>query len=315
MDRQPLVSVLVPTLHRPDLLTGAVETALGQTYDRIEVVVVNDDAADEETRSALGAYADDDRVTTIHNDRRRGLSGSRNQAATAADGEYLCILDDDDRWEPSKVARQVARFSNAGDEVGVVYTGGDERDVDGNVINRYRPSDDRRGDVWPAILVDWRMDPHSGHMIRRDVFESVGGFDESLDHGEDWDLTIRIAKSYEYQPLGATLTHKIRHDRNVTKRRAHSNQRQRILLKHGDDIFGHEGVADAFFSLWHRRLGRHDLRDGEWGSAVRNQVISFGYEPGAQSAFDLGISIGGPGVYRAASRLREAVVSRQATGR
>lgn len=295
------VSVVIPTLHRPNFLDGAIETVLNQTYDPIEVIVVNDDSTDEETKSVLSEYSSDDKIIIRHNETRKGLSGSRNQAAEIAEGDYLCILDDDDRWEPEKVQKQVDIFEEESDEVGVVYTEGDQRNAEGEITNTFNVSEDRIGDIWPQILYDWDMDPHSGHMIRASAFENVGGYDESLTHGEDWDLSIRLAKKYNFAAVRECLTHKIDHETNISMRRSHADLRQSILLKHGAEIFDDKDLASSFFSLWYQRLGRHDMRQGNWASSVRNQIISFGYDPKPRTALDLCICLSGPYGYRLAS--------------
>ena len=98
----PLVSAILPTYNRAEYVGGAIDTVLAQTHDEMEVVVVNDGSTDS-TEERLAEYADDDRVRVRHNEENRGISASMNRAADLADGEFICVLNDDDRWHEQKV--------------------------------------------------------------------------------------------------------------------------------------------------------------------------------------------------------------------
>src|SRR5699024_8254411 len=138
-----LVSAILPTYNRAEYLDGAIDTVLHQTHDDIEVVVVDDGSTDG-TEERLAAYADDDRVRVRHNDENRGIAASMNRAADLANGEFICVLNDDDRWHEEKVEKQLGRFERASENVGVVYTGGVVKQDD-SIVRVYRP--ERRGDI------------------------------------------------------------------------------------------------------------------------------------------------------------------------
>lgn len=296
MGTSPRVSALISTYHRSDYLEGAIETALRQTYDDVEVVVVNDDPDDDDTVAVLDRYESDPRVVVEHNDARLGVSGSRNRAAELASGEYLCILDDDDRWYPHKVRAQVERFERLSDDYAVVYTGGEVRkgSMTGPVVNRHVPDPARKGDIWPDVLRAWRMPPHSGHMIRREAFEAVGGFDESFDYGEDWDLSIRLAERYKFAAIDDCLTVRLYHNDNVSKHARHATQRRDILLKHGEAILDDPAIRRGFFSEWNRTKGYYAMKEGRRGEAVRRYLLSFVAEPDAATLTKAALAASGP---------------------
>jgi glycosyltransferase involved in cell wall biosynthesis len=211
----PRVSALIPTYNRADHVEGAIQTVLGQTYDDIEAVVVNDGSTDD-TDVVLDGYADDPRVVVRHNHRNRGIAYSFNRAAEAASGELLCILGDDDRWHPEKVRRQVTRMDDLSEEYAVVYTGGVDTSVEsGRVITQYRP--DMRGDIYPDVLESFGLAPHSSHMIRRSCFEAVDGFDTAFSHGVDWEMNIRLARRYKFDYISKPLVNRRIHDTNVSQ--------------------------------------------------------------------------------------------------
>ncbi|QFU83041.1 glycosyltransferase family 2 protein [Natronorubrum aibiense] len=216
-----LVSVVIPTYDRPAFIEGAVETALSQTHDDLEVVIVCDPPV-EETRAVLEQYADDDRVRPFYNDERLGIAASRNRAIEHARGEYICILDDDDRWAPEKVDAQLSVMAD-NPNCGIVYTGGLIRQ-DGRTVGSYTPS--MHGDIYPDILAAFDLKPYSSHMIRAECFETVGAYDTDFECGEDWDHTIRIAREYDVEFVDEPLVVRQFHDANVSNQPADDRAEQ-----------------------------------------------------------------------------------------
>jgi glycosyltransferase involved in cell wall biosynthesis len=105
-----LVSVVIPTLHRPNLLRRAVASALAQTWSAVEVIVIID-GIDPATRATLAAIADP-RLIVLQNERSQGPGVARNTAARVARGTWLAFLDDDDEWLPDKLVRQLEGISS-----------------------------------------------------------------------------------------------------------------------------------------------------------------------------------------------------------
>jgi len=111
MTRTPDVSVVIPTCDRPDLVVRAVRSALAQTIDTIEVVVVID-GGDEATRAAL-AEMRDDRLRVVPLPERGGAPNARNVGVREARAQWTAFLDDDDEWLPGKLATQLAAARTA----------------------------------------------------------------------------------------------------------------------------------------------------------------------------------------------------------
>ena len=120
MSNPPDVSVVIPTLNRPELAVRAVRSALGQTHSSLEVIVVVDgpDPATEQALAAIG----DDRVRVIVLPERGKAPNARNQGALAARGKWTALLDDDDEWLPSKLEIQLALAATATKPSPVVAT-------------------------------------------------------------------------------------------------------------------------------------------------------------------------------------------------
>jgi glycosyltransferase involved in cell wall biosynthesis len=160
MGDRPLVSVVVPTYYRNDLLPGTIRSVLDQSYDRVETVVV-DDSGDAHARPIVEQF---EGVRYVAFDRNRGANAARTAGARRAEGRYVHFLDDDDRLFRTKLARQVRRIEAAGD-AGVVYTG-----IEKGNGEPVLPDPEARGDVleraltfslWPCMtstmLIDGRI--------------------------------------------------------------------------------------------------------------------------------------------------------------
>ena len=106
-----LVSVIIPTYKRKlDYVSNALQSVLNQTYDDIEIIVVDDSPNDFPYRDEIKNYIEklnDDRVIYIRNEKNLGGSLSRNVGINASRGEYITFLDDDDEYMPGKVEKQL----------------------------------------------------------------------------------------------------------------------------------------------------------------------------------------------------------------
>lgn len=189
---RPLVSVVIPSRDRPALVSLAVESARRQTYGPVEIVVV-DDASEPALELTLDQRADD-RVRVVRLPKRLGSGAARNIGARNSHGPLIAFLDDDDEWRPEKLEREVAVLEAAADDVAAVESGFDLRDGPRHVF-RYLPKVDR--DLARTLVEQPCMQP-STVLIRRAVFEALGGFDPTpgLMRTEDWDLWVRLADRY-----------------------------------------------------------------------------------------------------------------------
>lgn len=107
MNRNNKVSAVIPTRNRPDLVLRAVRSALAQSHENLEVIVVVD-GPDAATSNALKTIGDD-RLRVIVSSRSQGVANARNMGVEAADGDWIAFLDDDDEWLPEKTTLQMER--------------------------------------------------------------------------------------------------------------------------------------------------------------------------------------------------------------
>jgi glycosyltransferase involved in cell wall biosynthesis len=184
----PIVSVVIPTHNRRDLLLGTIASALAQEDVAFEIVVVDDGSSDG-TADAVRAL-DDARVRLLRHERAERVAASRNHGASVAAGAWLAFLDDDDVWGPGKLRAQLQEAEAS--RRAWVYAGVVEIDERNRLLGGEPPPP---GDVLVAQLKAWNLMPAgcSNVLVRADVFRDAGGFDTALRHLADWDLWLRLA--------------------------------------------------------------------------------------------------------------------------
>lgn len=178
----PLISVIIPTYDRRTLLLRAIESALRQTYSNLEIIVV-DDASLEDVRPVIESIGDP-RILYLRQDAHRGGAAARNAGIRAAAGKYIAFLDDDDEWEPDKLAVQSVVLDQF-DAVLCMSTVGSDRNVAQLVRKKICDLDQLRKGMPP-------VGGTSALMARRDLLKETL-FDEQLPRCQDWDLLIRLA--------------------------------------------------------------------------------------------------------------------------
>ena len=182
----PFVSVIIPTFNRDWIIRDAIDSVLGQTYSNFELLVVDDGSTDR-TAKFLHTYGD--RLRVIRQD-NRGVSAARNSGIRASSGQLIAFLDSDDMWLPEKLAAQVSFFEHhpnakicQTEEVWI---------RNGMRVNPRQKHRKPSGDIFEPSLALCLVSP-SAVMLRRELFDEVGMFDEDLPACEDYDLWLRVS--------------------------------------------------------------------------------------------------------------------------
>lgn len=207
----PIVSVVVPVYEQPDLLAEALNSVHDQTFENFEVVVV-DDASDTNFKPIIDDYGESTRLVT--HDENKGAAEARNTGIDAVRGEYVAFLDADDTWAPPKLEKQLKVFERDDENVGLVYTGFVQYELNGTEWERYPEA---KGDIYVEELERDRVHPTSTVMVRRGCLERVGGFDSSLPSRQDYDLWIRITEHYEVDYVNEILVDKREQPDSISK--------------------------------------------------------------------------------------------------
>lgn len=186
-----LVSVVIPTYKRPIYLKRAIDSVLNQTYENVELIVVDDNNPDTparlETEDLMAHYSDNPKVKYLKHDKNRNGSAARNTGWRAATGEYITYLDDDDEIAPEKIAKQVHCLEALDISWGACYTAYYVHKSNGG----YQVSSEKRsGTLYvEALMRTLFMGSGSNLLLRKSVVDEIGGYDESFERNQDiWNM-------------------------------------------------------------------------------------------------------------------------------
>lgn len=208
---KPTVSVIIPTYNCEIYIAETLNSVLHQTFQDLELIVVDDGSTDR-TRQIIASYGARVRLIAQTNS---GVCAARNRGILEATGQYICLMDHDDYWFPEKLALQLEQM-NQHPEVGLVYSTfawwhpkAEDVFPDPDFYKDESPAsaidDEFSGWIYHLLLLDcWVLT--SSALIRAEVFNKCGVFDESLPYSEDWDLWLRISREYPFIKLKKTLT-------------------------------------------------------------------------------------------------------------
>lgn len=197
------VSVVLTCYNGREWIDGAIQSVLGQTLRDLQLIVVDDGSSDG-SREMASKYLPDGRVVLIAQE-NRGVAAARNRGLDAASGEYVCILDQDDRWLPGKLAAQAA-YLDRESGVSAVYTGVERVDGAGGSLGLRSFPPPLEGDLFRAFLSRGVAVPIISVMFRRKALRDLGGFDEKLFGKDDFDLLLRLARESRIGFLPEVLT-------------------------------------------------------------------------------------------------------------
>lgn len=192
-------SVVIAAYEAASTVGGAIESALAQTRQDFEVIVIDDGSSDDTAAVAEAIAAKDERVS-VHSQANGGPSAARNRGIAVSAGEYVSMLDSDDLWLPQYL-EQMGRALQLDTQAGFAYTEAWTLD---EATGRFRkatamarqhpPAQTLPHDRFVAELMQ-RNFVYNAVTVRRSVLEEVGGYDPGMTHAEDYELWLRIAVS------------------------------------------------------------------------------------------------------------------------
>ena len=218
----PRVSIIIPTYNRKACVLEAVDSVLAQTYEDFELIVVDDGSTDG-TRKALEQYGERLHYLCQAN---QGVSAARNSGLALSQGEFIAFLDSDDLWLPKKLAIQIA-FMDQHPQAQICYT--DELWIRRGVrVNPKKRHAKYSGEIYSHCLPLCIISP-SSVLMRRGLFEQVGGFDPGLPVCEDYDLWLRVAVCFPVYFIPQSLIVKRGGHPDQLSRQAWGNDRYRVM--------------------------------------------------------------------------------------
>ena len=186
------VSVIIPTYNRSSFLRSALDSVYSQSHQVNEIIVVDDGSTDLTVEELSADY---ESVSFIRQE-NQGVSSARNNGIEKAEGEWIALLDSDDRWDQNKIARQLS-FLSQNPAIQICHTG--EKWIrNGKLISPPSFLDKSNDGLFERSLERCIICP-SSVLFHRSVIDAIGNFDENLSICEDYDFWIRLLLSY---PIG-----------------------------------------------------------------------------------------------------------------
>jgi glycosyltransferase involved in cell wall biosynthesis len=197
MNGTPRVSVVLPTYNRAGLLQRAIASVLGQSYRNFELLVV-DDASEDGTPELLAGIADP-RLRVLRQAQRRGAAHARNVGIRAARGGLIAFQDSDDEWLVCKLEQQLALLDASPPQVG--WIGGTYLVEAGDRIYSVRSPSLIAGEGYDDELLVGEPFVTPTWLVRRELLEAAGLFDEHMPCLEDWDLIFKLAGNCHFRAV------------------------------------------------------------------------------------------------------------------
>lgn len=190
-----LVSIVIPTFNRYEQLFKAIESALSQTYKSIEIIVVDDNYNNKELRNKIKEKIKNYKeVKYLRPKKHLGGSEARNYAVKYSKGKYISFLDDDDEYYNSKIEEQINIFTKSTDEnLALVYCYGDIVYPNGLIEkekNNYKGCP-------LSIQMKFNIARTSYWLMKKDVFDLIGGFESIYSHQDGVVLLKLLSKGYK----------------------------------------------------------------------------------------------------------------------
>lgn len=283
----PKVSVVIPAFNSAKYIAAAIDSALGQTYKELEVVVVDDGSEDDTGRVVRQVEG----AIVYRYQANQGAGTARNLGVSLSAGEWIAFLDADDIWYPDKVAVQMQYvISHPG--VDFVYSDIDVMDENGNLtetghlLSKQSRRKKKPRENLVSVFFDGRPFPYpSTVVVKKTLFQSVGGFNPNF-HGnyhEDFELFARMARISDLHFIPRSLAmYRSGNDRGERGYRSWDENGLVLLsclreLSAGDT---HKlAVLQRYFAKHFSDWGKHCLAAGDCRQARECFQKSFSYAP------------------------------------
>lgn len=274
------VSVIAPTFNDSSRkLAQTINSVLEQTYDELELIVVDDGS--KIPFDGLNTRIADPRLRWVSLAENGGVAKARNKAIEVAKGDYIAFIDTGDWWETNKLARQIQHFKGLDETYGLVYCAyiahfwNDVR-----IVSRPKC----RGNIARLIYENQCISGScSAVLLRRGCIDDVGGFYEAEDIPEDWDLWIRIAQKYKVDFVDEILVHLQveRYSRSFDPEKKAITYR-RLLELHQERIHA-LGMWNRAISYYHYVIARKYADRNRYGKVFLETLYSLYCHPNFKS--------------------------------
>jgi len=254
-DNRKMISVIITTYKRsPDMVKRAIDSVIAQSYTDWELLIVDDSPSDYERRKDVESMVNvisDQRISYVPLEKNRGGCVARNRGIAASKGEYITFLDDDDRYLEDKLELQIKALENnpnAGWVSGFAYSC--YINADGKILDKKLVKTQAHGGmVFDDLILDNYI-PSVSAMVKREVMEKVGGFDETIPAAQDLDLWLRVARESELVVVEEPLIYQCIHKgERVTRSPEKKLKAYEMILEKYSDYMSEHPKAKAKYTL------------------------------------------------------------------
>ena len=229
---KPTVSVVVPTFNGQETIVRTLRSIAAQREHRLQIIVVDDGSRD----STVAAVEASGVSVVLVRQSNSGVSRARNAGAAIATGEYICFVDQDDIWHPDHVRAHLAAL-NYRPDAGIAVSPYQHWDIRippppswSNSFEEIELESRYCGWVFHEFMLDcWALT--SASTLSRQAWQSIGGFDESREYGEDWDLWLRASRQTQFVKLTGPSVLYQQHPSQGSRRARSVDHRTRLLLE------------------------------------------------------------------------------------
>ena len=234
-----LVSVVIPAYNSQRYIPSCIDSVLNQSYDKIEVIIVDDGSTDD-TINIISAYKDDRiKLFTQHN---AGAAVARNYGVSNATGSWIAFVDSDDIWFPDKLEKQMKQCANkVWSHTDLYYLG----DVYPENTRATDFTQKHSGNIFEPLLVENSIGT-SSVVIKKGVFEEFGGFNSGYRALQDWDFWLRVASKYEVCYCDEALVYYRLHSTSISRNARRTLPFHLALINR---VFSRQGVAWKYQGL------------------------------------------------------------------
>lgn len=207
MNNNPLVSIICLCYNQAAFLKESLESVWSQTYENIQLIVVDDCSTDQSVQEIEEILADKD-VLFIKLENNIGNTSAFNRGLEFVEGDYVIDLAADDVLDKNRIKKQVAFFNSCSEKVGVIYSDAMYISESGQMQSRHfsnKKLKPHQGDIYKELIGKYFI-PTPTMMIRKSVFDELNGYDPHLAY-EDFDFWIRSSRNWEYAFQDETLTY------------------------------------------------------------------------------------------------------------
>lgn len=267
-----LVSIVITTYkRRVSQISKAIYSVLNQTYQNIELIIVDDSPNSYKYRNEVATFCkglNDNRAKYVQHKTNMGACAARNTGLKLASGKYIAFLDDDDEYLPDRIEKGIKLFN---DSVNLVFNNSNVIRVGEKKLQKaFDRSTQYRGNVYEQILGNNFIGSTSVAILKRNALIEIGGFDPEMEASQDWDVWIRICKHGEVNYSDdALINYYIYPGERITN---DTERRLRALLhlneKNRDDLNKYKN-AKALRKIYEMRLR---AINNDFKGAVKNYI-------------------------------------------